>query len=422
MGLDELPICIQIIAWFLLFFLASFLEPYVLFRENSSKKNGKIKSIWGRFRFQVVFFMRLLETVAALFLISLFLPLFRLDWLFSGLALASALAGVLVVVRHLAHQLGRMFQNFRLLEILVYPFFLLSFLIFPLAWLARVLGSSLEAFFLREGYRPDLIDSREDLSEFLDYADDQQPLAEQEKEMIRGIVDFRDTQTKEIMVPRIDLVAADIETPVEEIEDLIIESGHSRIPIYEETIDNIIGIIHAKDLLLRIKKQGGKLGDYLRQPYFVPKTKRVNQLLSEFQRDKIQMAIVVDEYGGTAGIVTIEDIMEEIVGEIQDEYDFEEPLVKRLGDGRYLVNAKIDIEELNEALGIDLPSEDFESLGGYILQQLERVPLPGEVIQEDNVSIEIKDADERRVRWAIIATTEEDEKGQGRNKEAGEGK
>lgn len=405
MGADELPAYLQIILWFLLFLVASFLEPYALFQGDSTKKNGEGSKLFTRFSFQVLFFLRVIEIGSALSLILLFLPLFRSDWVLSQFTIALVLALTLIILRHFAHQLGRVFQNRRYLGILGYPALLLSFIFFPFVWLARLLGDALQKALLQDNYRGDLLDSRSDVSEFLETADDEQPLAEQEKEMIQGIVDFRETQTREIMVPRIDLVAAEITDPMEKIKEIIIETGHSRIPIYQETIDNIIGIVHAKDLL-RAEKEGGKVQDYLRQPSFVPETKKVNQLLNDFQKTKMHMAIVVDEYGGTAGIVTIEDIMEEIVGEIQDEYDFEEPLARRLPDGSYLVNAKIDIEELNEALGINLPSEDFESLGGYILEQLERVPRPGEVINEDDVSIKIKDSDERKVSWAIITKTE----------------
>jgi putative hemolysin len=403
LGTDELPAYLPIILWSLLFLVASLIEP--LFTPDPIKKNGERNRLFPRFSFQALFFLRVLEIISAVLLILLFLPLFRSDWAFSHFTIALVLALILVILRHFSYRLGRALRSSRFLAVLGYPALLLSFVFYPFVFLARLLGDALRKPILLNNNRGDLLDSHSDLSGFLETTDDEQSLAEQEKEMIQGIVDFRETQTREIMVPRIDLVAAEVTDPIAKIKEIIIETGHSRIPIYQETIDNIIGIVHAKDLL-RAEKEGGKLADYLRQPSFVPETKRVNQLLNDFQKTKMHMAIVVDEYGGTAGIVTIEDIMEEIVGEIQDEYDFEEPLVRHLPDGSYLVNAKIDIEELNEALGINLPSEDFESLGGYILERLERVPRPGEVITEDNLSIKIKDSNQRRVSWTIITKTE----------------
>jgi putative hemolysin len=217
-------------------------------------------------------------------------------------------------------------------------------------------------------------------------------LEEEEKEMIHGIVELGDTEVKEIMLPRPDMICADQNSNIDQIRELVKKSGHSRIPIYKGNIDNITGIIHVKDLFLK-EAQGEKitnLSQLARKAYFIPETKKIDELLREFKRDKNHMAIVVDEYGGTAGLVTLEDILEEIVGEIQDEYDMEVPPIQKLNDRTYRVDANVSIENLNEELGTKIAQEGFETVGGFIYDLVGSAPEQGKVLEYKSAHVELK--------------------------------
>lgn len=249
----------------------------------------------------------------------------------------------------------------------------------------------------KEGLAPFM---EEELRTLIEVGEEKGPLEEEERRMIHSIFEFGETLVREVMVPRTDMVTVERRTPVEGLVEVIRECGHSRIPVYEGRVDRIIGIVHVKDLLLRLssKEQIRDLGDIVRPAYFVPETKKIDELLREFQREKIHMAIVVDEYGGTAGLVTLEDLLEEIVGEIQDEYDFEVPLYRRLDESTLVVNAKIDLHDLNELLEIDLPTEEgYESLGGFILSLVGYVPAESEVVKYNGYQFVIEKVDGNRI-------------------------
>ena len=230
-----------------------------------------------------------------------------------------------------------------------------------------------------------------------------------EKKMIYSVFDIGEMLAREVMVPRIDMVALEAGTPLLEATDAAIRHGHSRIPIYEETVDHIVGILYAKDLLKVFRQHGRSGGDSVRLPsltrpaYFVPETKKVDELLRELQQRRVHMAIVIDEYGGTAGLVTIEDILEEIVGEIRDEYDeSEEPMVKPLGPDEYEVDARILIDDVNELLAAKLSDEESDTLGGLIYNRLGHVPEPGEEIEVDGVSLKVLNVKDRRIGKILI--------------------
>ena len=221
-----------------------------------------------------------------------------------------------------------------------------------------------------------------------------------ERAMITGILQLDRTLTREIMVPRIDVVAVEAETPLRDALDVMIAGAHSRLPVYEESIDHIIGLLYAKDLLktLRDGPTAVSLRTLLRPAYFVPESKRLDELLQELQRTKVHMAIVVDEFGGTAGIVTIEDVLEEIVGEIQDEYDTgEEPLVEQVTENEGVFNARATIDDVNQALALDLPAEG-DTLGGLVYQRLEKLPKVGDQVQMENVLITVLNVMGRRIK------------------------
>jgi len=221
----------------------------------------------------------------------------------------------------------------------------------------------------------------------------------QAREMARQLADFPEKTVKEVMVPRIDVFSLDNDTVIREIIAEVGRRGYSRVPVYHETIDNIRGVLYVKELLqLEDPKSEQKLEEkFLHDPIFVPETKLIGTLLREFQTSHTQMAVVVDEYGGTAGIITLEDILEEIVGEIEDELDEEQEMIQHLDDGSWVVDARHDIGEINEELEIELPDEDYESLGGLIIARLGHIPKPGEVIIADGLRLEVVQATPRRV-------------------------
>jgi CBS domain containing-hemolysin-like protein len=241
----------------------------------------------------------------------------------------------------------------------------------------------------------------EDGLRFLIHAgEEESTIEEEEKEMIASIFEFGETLVREVMIPRIDLVALPVDTSVNEALDAIIQAGFSRIPIYQDTIDNIVGLLYAKDLLGRSREggEGPPVADLLREAYFVPETMVVDDLFRELQSRRVHMAIVVDEYGGTAGLATIEDLLEEIVGEIQDEYDTEEPLVRKISDWEYQLQARINLDDASELLRVALPPEGGDTLGGFIYSQLGRVPVVGDDITFEQVQLTVLSVDGRSVR------------------------
>lgn len=241
----------------------------------------------------------------------------------------------------------------------------------------------------------------------------------EEREMIEGIFEFRETTVREVMIPRIDMISAEITITPKELLELINESRHSRIPIYEERIDNIKGVVYVKDLLLHIDTGRPWItADIMRTPYFVPENKTLGDLMAEFKHEKVHMAIVVGEYGGTSGIVTMEDIIEEIVGEIQDEYDEEEPLFQWREEGKVLIaDARLDIEDLNLMFNVELPQEGYETLGGFIYSHLGHVPEPGETLEFNNLVMDIKNVEGQRITRVRIEKREIDTSYQSENAE-----
>jgi putative hemolysin len=220
--------------------------------------------------------------------------------------------------------------------------------------------------------------------------------------MISSIFTFGDTLVKEIMVPRTDVSMVDVETPIDELIDFIKASGYTRYPVYRESRDEIIGFLYAKDLLrfLSEDKRQFNLQSILRDPYFVPENKEISALLKEFQKNKIHAAVVVDEYGGTAGLVTLEDILEEIVGEIQDEYDEESPLFTRISPNIIIADAKLPIDKINELLETTLLPEngDFETLGGFIYDHTGRIPEVNEAFEFKNFKFTVVEVEGQRLK------------------------
>ncbi|WP_254151031.1 hemolysin family protein [Candidatus Chloroploca mongolica] len=233
--------------------------------------------------------------------------------------------------------------------------------------------------------------TEEELRMLVNVGEEEGFIEHDEREMIESVFEFGDTLLREIMVPRVDIVGIELESSLEEALDMVSNSGHSRIPVYTETIDQIAGILYAKDLIpiLRQGKLDQTIESVLRPAHFVPETMKVNALLEDLQHRKVHLAVIVDEYGGTAGLATIEDLIEQIVGEIQDEYDTEGPSVQPLADGSYLVNARVPIYDINELLDLNITSTAAERIGGLVYETLGRVPRVDDAIVLDELTVRV---------------------------------
>jgi putative hemolysin len=295
------------------------------------------------------------------------------------------------------------------------PIGFLERMLSPIVWfVSSISGLLVRALGGKERPQPGYL-STEELKMLVETGSEQGTIEEDEKEMIHGVIELAETKVHEVMVPRIGIRAVEINDPIDEILDMVVRAGHSRIPVYEDSLDNIIGILYAKDLLPYLKTKGSSadridVRKLLRPPVYVPETKVVDELLHEMQVAKRHIAIVVDEYGGTAGLVTIEDIVEEIVGEIQDEYDTEETLVEPLPSDDQLafrLDGRVSMDDLRDLF--DLPDEEeedeeaYDTVGGFIIHRVGRIPLPGAEVPFREVTLRVEAADSRRVSKVIAS-------------------
>lgn len=260
-------------------------------------------------------------------------------------------------------------------------------------------------------------EEEEDILRFLEIEESKGEIEDDERKMLRAVIDFENTAVREIMTPRTDFVAVDIETSLDEVVRLIMDRGFSRIPLYEKNVDAIAGIIYAKDLFryLRESRQPRDLKEIARRAVFVPESKHLDDLLTDMRKQRVHMAIVVDEYGGTAGLVTIEDLLEEIVGEIEDEYDRVEHPIVTVSDDEALLDGRVSIWELNELLDAHIEAEDFDTVGGCVFHMLGRVPVAGDIVEPDGVVLTVLSVDGHRVRRVRAVRREN------RREEAGSG-
>lgn len=226
----------------------------------------------------------------------------------------------------------------------------------------------------------------------------QEILNEEKQDMIQGVEDLSKTAVKEVMIPRIDVDFIPSDVSKQELISKIISSGHSRFPVYTDSIDNVVGVLYVKDLLKAFaENQNVELLKIIRKPYFVPETKRIDTLLREFKRHHLHIAIAIDEYGGISGIVTMEDIIEEIVGDIQDEFDKEREDIITVNENEWLCEARIDLDDLNETIGSDFPNEDFDSLGGFVFDLFGKVPVKFEKASWNNFDFIVQDMEGHRI-------------------------
>lgn len=246
--------------------------------------------------------------------------------------------------------------------------------------------------------------TEEEIHDLIEAGEEEGVVNEEEREMISAILELDSTIAREIMVPRTDMAAISADATVRETIDAILQCGHSRIPVYEGTLDNITGLLYAKDLLKcwGTADQSIHLADLIREPFFTPETQTLELLLQEFKRKKVHLAIVVDEYGGTSGLVTIEDLLEQIVGDIQDEYDMEEDLYLLNPDGSLTTDARLPIEKLEAVLDLTIEREKFDTVGGLVVHLADGIPAAGTSIDSDAMHIEILEADPRKVKRVRI--------------------
>lgn len=244
-------------------------------------------------------------------------------------------------------------------------------------------------------------------------------LESDQQEMIRGVLELPDTTVKEIMVPRIDTIFLAVDTPRDELLNTISESGHSRFPVYEDTIDNVIGVLYVKDVLKALVKSESEqvsskqasskqvlsefdIRSLLRKPFFIPLSKHIDELLRELRRRRVHIAVVVDEYGGVSGIICMEDIIEEIIGDIQDEFDNEQEDMLKLGEDSWLCDARVNLEDLSEEIGVELPAEDFDTLGGFVFDLLGKIPVKYEKAVYEDIDFIIQDMEGHKINTVKV--------------------
>lgn len=301
-----------------------------------------------------------------------------------------------------------MIQFIKIISVIFYPFILISNLIND--DLLNKLSNHL---------KKEIQYTEEEIETMVELSGQTGILEKQESKMIRSALAFDDTPAKDVLTPRVDMVCTPIDTSVDDTLKLMINEGYSRIPVYEENIDNIVGIVNLKDLLKvkEISKDGkNSIKNYMRQVYHVPENKHINELLNEMRTHRIPMVIVSDEYGGTAGLVTMEDIIEEIVGDIKDEHDYnEQPMINKIDNNTLLVDGKVDVEEINEILQINLP--DGQTVGGLVFNTLGKVPDIEEEVIVNNVLLKVKKIDGIRIQQVEIKKLEFNEDGEYNTKE-----
>jgi CBS domain containing-hemolysin-like protein len=251
--------------------------------------------------------------------------------------------------------------------------------------------------------------TEQEIRAMAEVASEEEQIEEEEKELIHSIFEFGDTIVREVMVPRPDVMALDVNSSLREVQDFVLQHGFSRIPIYREDLDDVVGIVYAKDVLkaLRQGREDVPLTDIVRPARFVPESKRCSELLREMQRKKFHIALVTDEYGSSSGLVTLEDLLEELVGEITDEYDREQPMMVPVGEGRFRVDGRVPIDELNEKLDVELPAEEWDTVGGLMMGLLGAIPSEGQEVRYDTLTFKAERVQGRRIERILVSRSEQ---------------
>jgi putative hemolysin len=333
----------------------------------------------------------------------------------AGMTLLTLILGKAIPKAIAAHHADRLaIPAMRFIGLLYYP---LSVFAIPLSLLSRTVVRLAGG-----GTRESPPVTEEEIEYMIDLGAREGVIDRNEGELLQSVLEFNDTLVREAMVPRTEIVALSLDIEAKALIETVISGGHSRVPIYEENIDNVIGVLHTKDLFRVVHERGPEsleIKPILRRPFFVPETMKISKLLEEFQTKRSHMAIVVDEFGGTAGLITLEDVLEEIVGDIQDEYDVEEKLITSLGGGRFSVDARISVAELEEQTGLKFPEEEgYDTLAGFVTSRAGKVPEVGEELAVDGLLLKVSEADAKRVARVEISANPE-KQAEGREAEAG---
>ncbi len=312
----------------------------------------------------------------------------RLTRMLPASARIGVLCGLLLIILILSEALPKALaarNPQRAAQFLARPMSVVTTLLQPVLGLVNIITRPLVSVFGGQQLPVPLV-TEEELLLLVNVGEEEGLLEPGEREMIEGIFSFDDTVVREVMVPRVDIVAVEVSQSLDDALEMAIKRGFSRVPVYEETIDRVVGILNVKDLLpmLRTGHRHATLADLMRPAHYVPETMKVSMLLKDLQQRKSRIAIVVDEYGGTAGVVTIEDVVEEIVGEIHDEYDLDEPSMELAGPGELITDARISLDDINSVTGLELSSEESDRIGGLVYEQLGRVPHEGDVVDLPN--------------------------------------
>ncbi len=404
------------------FFSGSEVALFSLNRKNLKDQLSANRLI-GRYLFQLLQFpRRLLVTVligntaanvaASIIAVSLALEFVRLspDHSISkqlALTVEIILLTILIVIfGELIPKVWASKNPLRFAKICAVPLYFLSTVLYPVS---EILTEAIRVSVSKLRLDKTKIAMKQDeLAELANLSRERGTIVEEEQGLIHSIVNFRSVSVQEVMTPRLDIIAVSDDMKLSELLEIINSTAHSRLPVYKNDLDNITGIIYAKDLLPFIKKDGGQINfsisSITRAALFVPKTKMINDLMHVFQEKKMHIAVVVDEYGGTAGLITLEDILEEIVGEIRDEYDKEENPVSKIAEDQYLIIGKFTITQLNELLNINIKSEngDFETVGGLILNHAGHIPKEGYSFYLENYKFTVKEIANKRIKKVLV--------------------
>jgi len=377
--------------------------------ENKVRGASLIYSIsHNRRRFQLLFLSgRIIAIVSGSFILTTFIHRNILEWSPKGI-LAWAVAFIVAVIAFILSEgvfarLVSMGENEDTVPRFAYFLGVFHILLFPVTCLMDM------ALSLVIEKQQELAAKEDALIELVKSESESGVLEQEERDMIEGVLDFFDTTVREVMVPRIDMIAVEKDIEVDELIALFKNEGHSRIPVFDERIDSIIGVIYAKDILPIIAQNGKEnlsIAETMRKPYFVHESKKISVLLREFKQAKVHIAVVVDEYGGTAGIVALEDLLEEIVGEIQDEYDREVRDYLWINETTVLMDAGLDIDDVNEIIHADIPTGDFDTLAGFIYHQLGLIPEGGEEFHWENLTFTIKQIQGNRISKVLVKLDE----------------
>lgn len=274
----------------------------------------------------------------------------------------------------------------------------LMFILTPFIFIVNILSSGV-LFILRiKKNDKESTFTEEELRTIMNVSHEEGVIEKEEREMINNVFDFGEAEAKDVMIPRIDMCMVEENCSYDELMNIFRENKYTRIPVYQETPDNVIGIINIKDLIFYHNDKEFKIQDYLREAYYTYEYKKLSELMVEMRKDSVNITIVLDEYGVTAGLITIEDLLEEIVGEIRDEYDYdEEDIINKIGNDEYIVDGQIKLDDINETLGLSLVSDDYDSLGGYIIGYLDRLPSKGDKVELDNLTLVVDSMIKNRI-------------------------